>query len=274
MNVRTENTIKKGAETSYRQNIAVEVKIIKLNKSFGDNHVLKNLDLEVKSGETLVVIGKSGEGKSLLLRHIIGLEEPDSGRILINGTDVSNPEVRKKHSFAIVFQSSALFSSLTVSENISLYLREHRIFRDENSINNVVSNTLSIVGLEEKENIFPSELSGGMRKRVAIARALAMNPDLILFDEPTSELDPITARTIDDVMLNIRKQVEVTQIIVTHDVDLAFYIADRVVVLSEGRIVEIGTPEEIGSSINPLVMEFVVRSTKKSKEVGGYENRG
>jgi phospholipid/cholesterol/gamma-HCH transport system ATP-binding protein len=131
------------------------------------------------------------------------------------------------------------------------------------------------VGLEEKENAIPSELSGGMKKRVAIARALAMNPDLILFDEPTSELDPITAQTIDDVMLNLRKHVKVTQIIVTHDIDLALYIADRIAVLDEGRIVEIGTPEEIARSTNPLVREFIVRSAKENKkEVGRYENRG
>ncbi len=274
MSVRTEDRINKNAQPNYRRNNPVAVKIIKLNKSFGDNHVLKDLDLEVKSSETLVVIGKSGEGKSVLLRHIIGLEEPDSGRILINGVDVNNPEVRKKHRFAIVFQSSALFNSLTVADNISLYLREHRILRDEGAISKIVSHTLSIVGLDGKENILPSELSGGMKKRVAIARALAMNPDLILFDEPTSELDPITAQTIDEAMLNLRKHVEVTQIIVTHDVDLAFYIADRVAVLDEGRIVQIGTPEEISASTNPLVREFVFRSTKKSKEVSGYENRG
>jgi phospholipid/cholesterol/gamma-HCH transport system ATP-binding protein len=275
MSVKTEDIIKRDVEPSYRQNTPVEVKIIKLNKSFGSSCVLKDLNLEVKPGETLVVIGKSGQGKSVLLRHIIGLEKPDSGEILINGMDVNDPEVRNRYRFAIVFQSSALFNSLTVGENVSLYLREHRVFKNENAISRVVSNTLSIVGLKEKENVIPSELSGGMKKRVAIARALAMNPDLILFDEPTSELDPITAQTIDDVMLNLRKHVKVTQIIVTHDIDLALYIADRIAVLDEGRIVEIGTPEEIARSTNPLVREFIVRSAKENKkEVGRYENRG
>jgi phospholipid/cholesterol/gamma-HCH transport system ATP-binding protein len=274
MSIRTEDILKKEAVPSYRQNTPVEVKIIKLNKAFGSNRVLRDLDLEVEPGETLVVIGKSGTGKSVLLRHIIGLEKPDSGRILINGMDVNDPEIRKKYRFAMVFQSSALFNSLTVGENVSLYLREHRVFRDENAIRKIVLNTLSIVGLEEKENAIPSELSGGMKKRVAIARALAMNPDLILFDEPTSELDPITAQTIDDVMLNLRKHVEVTQIIVTHDIDLAFYVADRIAVLDEGRIVELGTPKEISRSKNPLVREFIIRSSAKRKEVDGYENRG
>ncbi|MER3446929.1 MAG: ABC transporter ATP-binding protein [Candidatus Dadabacteria bacterium] len=274
MNVRTEDIINRDAEPSYRRNTPVEVKIIKLNKSFGGNHVLKDLDLEVKPSETLVVIGKSGQGKSVLLRHIIGLEKPDSGKILINGMDVNDPEVRNKHRFAMVFQSSALFNSLTVGENVSLYLREHRVFKNESAISRIVSNTLSIVGLEGKENVMPSELSGGMKKRVAIARALAMNPDLILFDEPTSELDPITAQTIDDVMLNLRKHVEVTQIIVTHDIELALYIADRIAVLDEGRIVEIGTPKEIIRSTNRLVREFIIRSSKEEKEADGYENRG
>lgn len=274
MNLRTEDIINRDAEPRYRRNTPVEVKIIKLNKSFGGNHVLRDLDLEVKPSETLVVIGKSGQGKSVLLRHIIGLEKPDSGKILINGMDVNDPEVRNKYRFAMVFQSSALFNSLTVGENVSLYLREHRIFKNEDAISRIVSHTLSIVGLEGKENVMPSELSGGMKKRVAIARALAMNPDLILFDEPTSELDPITAQTIDDVMLNLRKHVEVTQIIVTHDIDLALYIADRIAVLDEGRIVEIGTPKEIAKSTNRLVREFIVRSSKEKKEADRHENRG
>jgi len=157
----------------------------------------------------------------------------------------------------MVFQSSALFNSLTVEENVALYLREHGIVKDEDAIKKIVRSVLSVVGLEGKEKVMPSELSGGMKKRVAIARALAMNPDLILFDEPTAELDPMMTRTIGDVIKNLRKHFEVTQVVVTHDVDLAFYIADRIAVLSDGKIVEVGTPEEIRKSENPVVKGFI-----------------
>ena len=258
-----------GILLQYRKSTPVDVKIINLNKSFGNNHVLRNVNLEVKPTETVVIIGKSGSGKSVLLRHIIGLEKPDSGRILIGGIDVNDEELRKKHRLAIVFQSSALFNSLSVQENVALYLREHRVFKDENKIKKVVSSALSLVGLEGKQNIMPSELSGGMQKRVAIARALVMNPDLILFDEPTAELDPMMTRTIGDVILNLREHVEITQIVVTHTIDLAFYIADRIAVLSEGQIVELGTPEEISRSKNPIVRDFI--TPQFEREEGGSE---
>jgi len=275
MDVRTEtkDIKKKNAGESilleYLKSTPVDVKIINLNKSFGNNHVLRNLNLEIKPAETVVILGKSGSGKSVLLRHIIGLEKPDSGRILIGGIDVNDEELRKKHTLAIVFQSSALFNSLSVEENVALYLREHRVFKDENKIKKVVSSALSLVGLEGKQNIMPSELSGGMQKRVAIARALVMNPDLILFDEPTAELDPMMTRTIGDVILNLREHVEITQIVVTHTIDLAFYIADRIAVLSEGEIVELGTPEEISRSKNPIVRDFITPQFERDE--GGSE---
>ncbi len=265
----TKERAKEAVWLRYKESKPVGVRIIKLNKSFGNNHVLRDLDLEIVPGETLVILGKSGSGKSVLLRHIVGLEKPDSGKILINGEDINNPKFRKKHRLGMVFQSSALFNSLSVKENVALYLREHGIVKDENEIRRIVESVLSIVGLEGKEGIMPSELSGGMKKRVAIARALAMNPEIILFDEPTAELDPMMTRTIGDVIRNLRKHVEVTQIVVTHDVDLAFYVADRIAVLSEGRIVEVGTPEEIRMSTNPVVRGFI--TSQFGGEEGGVE---
>ena len=263
MQVNTENKNpkeEKSPDTLFHHNLEskpVSVKVIKLNKSFGDNHVLRDLSLEIKPGETLVILGKSGSGKSVLLRHIIGLEKPDSGTILINGENINESNFKKKHRLAMVFQSSALFNSLSVRENVALYLKEHGVVKNEDEITKIVKGVLSIVGLDEKENIMPSQLSGGMKKRVAIARALAMSPELILFDEPTAELDPMMTRTIGDVILNLRKYVEVTQIVVTHDVDLAYYIADRIAVLSEGKIMETGTPEDIRNSTNPVVKGFI-----------------
>jgi phospholipid/cholesterol/gamma-HCH transport system ATP-binding protein len=241
----------------YLESTAVGVKIDKLEKSFGDNHVLKGIDLDIIPGETIVILGKSGAGKTILLRHIIGLEKPDSGNIYINGEDINSPDFSKKHRIAMVFQSSALFNSLSVKENIALYLREHKIFRDEEKIDRIVSDSLAILGLDGKETNMPNELSGGMKRRVAIARALVMNPEIILFDEPTSGLDPMMTRTIGDVILSLREHVEVTQIVVTHDIDLAFHIADRIALMSEGVIIEVGSPEDIEKSRNPMVQSFI-----------------
>lgn len=241
----------------YLESTAVGVEIAKLEKSFGHNHVLKEIDLHIRPGETIVILGKSGAGKTVLLRHIIGLEKPDSGHIYINGEDIENPDFRKKHRIAMVFQSSALFNSLSVKENIALYLRENKIFREEEKIDRIVSDSLSIVGLEGREKNMPNELSGGMKRRVAIARALVMNPELILFDEPTTGLDPMMTRTIGDLILSLREHVEVTQIVVTHDIDLAFHIADRIALISDGFIIEVGSPEEIERSTNPIVQSFI-----------------
>ncbi|HVY56195.1 MAG TPA: ATP-binding cassette domain-containing protein [Thermodesulfobacteriota bacterium] len=235
----------------------VGVRIESLRKSFGDNHVLKGIDLEISPGETVVILGKSGMGKSVLLRHIIGLERPDSGRIIIGGEDINDPDFSKNHVVSMVFQSSALFNSLTVGENVALYLKEHRIF-DDAKIRQIVSSALEIVGLEGKEEIMPSMLSGGMKRRVATARALVMNPDLILFDEPTSGLDPMMTRTIGDLIRDLKDKVEITQIVVTHDIELAFYVADRIAVISEGKIIEYGTPEDIKCCKDEVVKEFIM----------------
>ena len=228
-----------------------------LTRSFGEHSVLKGIDLDIDPREVVVILGKSGAGKSVLLRHIIGLESPDSGSIRVAGEDINDPEFNKNHVLSMVFQSSALFNSLTVGENVALYLREHKVFDDESRIQEIVSSALELVGLGGKEDVMPSVLSGGMKRRVATARALVMNPDIILFDEPTSGLDPMMTRTIGDLICDLKSQVEITQIVVTHDIELAFYVADKIAVLSQGQIVQVGSPQEIKHSNDPIVKEFI-----------------
>lgn len=237
----------------------VTVCIEKLNKSFGGNHVLKDVDLEVRAGETYSIIGPSGTGKSILLRHIIGLETADSGRILINEEPYG--KLPRSYRSSMVFQSSALFNSLTVGENIGLWLREHRIY-PEQRILEIISEKLAIVGLEGKEELRTSELSGGMKKRVAIARSLAMEPDLVLYDEPTAELDPVTTDELAETIVSLRSRTSTTTIIVTHDLNFALYLSDRIAMMHQGRIVEVGTPREIKNSENPFVKGFIRTTTK------------
>ncbi|MDD5286636.1 MAG: ABC transporter ATP-binding protein [Desulfuromonadaceae bacterium] len=241
------------------QRRGASVRIEKLNKSFGINHVLKDIDLDVSAGETFSIIGPSGTGKSILLRHVIGLEKPDSGRILINGEPLD--KAPRSYRSSMVFQSSALFNSLTVGENIGLWLREHRICPESRTVE-IISEKLAIVGLEGKEDLKTAELSGGMKKRVAIARSLAMDPDLVLFDEPTAELDPVTTDELAETIISLRGRVGNTTIIVTHDLNFALYLSDRIAMMHEGRIVAIGTPPEIKASDNPFVKSFIRTTTK------------
>jgi len=236
---------------------AVRVQVERLRKSFGRVEVLHGLDLTAERGEILCVIGPSGCGKSVLLRHIIGLETPDDGKVLIEGLDATSNEAKERYRMAMVFQSSALFNSMTVIENVALYLRENRVLKNEGQILMTVAKQLVLLGLTGSEHKLPSELSGGMKKRVAIARALVTNPNLILYDEPTAELDPLMAINIGGIIRDLKKQVDVTTIVVTHDRELAFGIADRVAMMREGVIVEIGTPEQVRASANPVVQEFI-----------------
>jgi phospholipid/cholesterol/gamma-HCH transport system ATP-binding protein len=242
----------------------VSIEIEKLNKSFGDHHVLKDIDLSINPGETFSIIGPSGTGKSLLLKHIVKLIEADSGRIIINGHDIEDPVARSGASdfrYSMVFQSSALFNSLTVGENVGLWLREKRICA-EVRIRRIIQEKLRLVGLEGKEELRTSELSGGMKKRVAIARSLAMNPDLILYDEPTAELDPVTSDELARVIMSLKDKVKLTTIIVSHDLNFALYLSDRVAMMHDGEIIALGTPEEIKKSQNPIVRNFIYTTTK------------
>jgi len=247
-------------------NSGVSLQVRGLRKSFGGQEVLKGIDLEVQPGEIFVIMGPSGSGKSVLLKHLIGLETPDAGEILINGESVESAEIAAKYRMALVFQSGALLNSLTVGENVGLYLTEHRLKPPE-EIDRIVVEKLQAVGLTDATDKMPNELSGGMKKRVAIARALVIEPQLILYDEPTSELDPLSAVVIGEEILELKKEIRVTSIVVTHDRELAFGVADRIAIINEGLIVTVGTPDEVKKFNDPLVQKFLradfKRETKK-----------
>ena len=240
----------------------VSLQVRGLRKSFDGQEVLKGLDFEVEPGEIFVIMGPSGSGKSVLLKQLIGLEPPDAGEILINGESIQSPEIASKYRLAMVFQSGALLNSLTVGENVGLYLSEHRLKPPE-EIARIVAEMLEAVGLKGTEDKMPSELSGGMKKRVAIARALVIEPQLILYDEPTSELDPLSAVVIGEEILQLQRRIHVTSLVVTHDRDLAFGVADRIAVINEGRILTIGTPDEVKRFDDPLVQSFLHADFKR-----------
>jgi phospholipid/cholesterol/gamma-HCH transport system ATP-binding protein len=251
------------APESNHRGVSVEVR--GLRKSFNDQEVLKGLDFRVEPGEIFVIMGPSGSGKSVLLKHVIGLEPPDAGEILIDNESIQEPDVMDKYRMAMVFQSGALLNSLTVGDNVGLYLSEHRLKPPE-EIGRIVSEKLQAVGLKGIENKMPSELSGGMKKRAAIARALVIDPQLILYDEPTSELDPISAVVIGEEILELKKQICVTSIVVTHDRDLAFGVADRIAIINEGRILTIGTPDEVKRFNDPLIQKFLHADFKRDSQ--------
>ena len=246
------------------QQHGVSVKVHGLRRSYHGQEVLKGLDFEVNPGEIFVIMGPSGSGKSVLLKHVIGLEHPDAGEILIDGKPIESSEVTDHYRLAMVFQSGALLNSLTVGENVGLYLAEHRLKTPE-EIARIVSEKLAVVGLKGQEDKVPSELSGGMKKRVAIARALVIEPQLILYDEPTSELDPMSAVVIGEEILNLKKQIQVTSIVVSHDRDLAFGVADRIAVINEGQIIACGKPDEVRNDPNPIVQKFLNADLKSQK---------
>ncbi|MEO7414495.1 MAG: ATP-binding cassette domain-containing protein [Opitutaceae bacterium] len=235
---------------------AVGVDIEDLSKRFGSLEVLKNISFKVAPGEIFVLMGPSGSGKSVLLKHIVGLEAPTSGRVLVDGKDATDEETREHVRMALVFQAGALFNSLSVYDNLALYPREHRV-ADEAGIREKVMRALQILSLENTAQKSPSELSGGMRKRVAIARALVMEPQLMLYDEPTSELDPVMGATISEIIATLREEYHVTTIVVSHDRDLALNIADRVGILMNGELVSLGTPAELRTPKDPRIADFL-----------------
>ena len=234
----------------------VNVEIENLHKSYRGQEVLRGIGFKVEPGEVFVIMGPSGSGKSVLLRHVIGLESPDTGEIRIQGEPVCCGQVMDKYRLAMVFQSGALLNSLSVGENVGLYLTEHDLHPPE-EIARIVADKLEVVGLKGTENKMPSELSGGMKKRVALARTLVMEPQLILYDEPTSELDPVSAVVIAEEIVKLNRRIGVTSLVVTHDRDLAFGVADRVAVMMAGEIVALGTPEHVRDSTQANVAQFL-----------------
>ena len=231
-----------------------------LFKSFGKNRVLQGLNLEVKRGEDMVVIGRSGSGKSVLIKCIIGLIKPDMGSIYINGEDIvpfkekNLNEMRKR--FGMLFQFGALFDSMPVWENVGFGLKQHTNLKDD-EIREIVSEKLKMVGLDGIDELMPSELSGGMKKRVSLARAIAMEPEILLYDEPTTGLDPIMADAINELIIQLREKLKVTSIAITHDMVSAYKIANRIAMLYQGKIIEVGTPDEIRNSKNDVVQQFI-----------------
>lgn len=236
------------------------ISLRKLNITFGTHTVLDNIDLDVYKGETLAVLGPSGTGKSTVLRSMIGLLEPNGGQIFIQGEDVSGLDEdgwnRLRMKMGMVFQYSALFDFLTVGENVAFGLRQHTDKSNE-EIQGIVTQMLDLVGLPGTQDLYPAELSGGMKKRVGLARAIAVNPEIVLYDEPTAGLDPIMSRNISRLIKKTQEQLHVTSVLVTHDMQSAFYAADRVAMLYEGHIVAIGTAEEMKNSTNPIVKAFI-----------------
>ena len=236
------------------------IKIVNLKKAFGAKKVLDGLDLEIDSGKITVIIGRSGEGKSVLLKHIIGLMKPDDGSINLDGQDITTiserefNEVRKR--FGMLFQGAALFDSMTVAQNVGFPLKEHTDLHDDDILK-VVSDKLRRVGLVGVEDMMPSDLSGGMKKRVGLARAIVMDPEIVLFDEPTTGLDPIMSDSIADLVLDTQRDLKTTYVLITHDIPFTYKIADKIAMLHEGRIIEQGSVEEMKANQNPIVRQFL-----------------
>lgn len=236
------------------------IQIVNLYKSFADKRVLQGINLTIEKGETMVVIGQSGSGKSVLIKHLIGILKPDSGEIFVDGvetTQLKEDELQKiTRKFGMLFQGAALFDSLTVSQNVSFGLDRYTDFSPEKK-RELVAESLAKVGLKGVENLMPHELSGGMKKRVGLARAIAYRPEIILYDEPSTGIDPIRADAINELINVMKKELEVTSVVITHDMVSSYKVADRIAMLYEGKIIEIGTPEEIKNSKNEIVQQFI-----------------
>lgn len=236
------------------------IKVTNMHKYFKDRHILKNINLDIAKGETLVIIGGSGSGKSTLLKLLIGLLKPEQGEIFIDGEEISKMDetqldkIRLK--MGMVFQYSALFDSMSVGDNVGFGLYEHSKL-SKKRIQEIIEEKLNMVELSGFADFMPNELSGGMKKRVSLARAIAFEPEILLYDEPSSGLDPVTSARIDDLIVQMQKVLGVTSVVVTHDMKSAFYIADKIAMIYQGEIIAMGTPEEIKNFPDDRVQEFI-----------------
>lgn len=238
----------------------VLISVRDLVKSFDTRLVLDGVSLDIYQGETFVIMGGSGCGKSTLLRHMIGAIQPDSGQVYFDSKDITtlteDEKEKIKRRFGMCFQSAALLDYMNVSDNVSLPLKEHTSL-DPKIIDVIVKMKLNLVGLQGFEHLMPSMLSGGMKKRVGLARAIAMDPEVVFYDEPTAGLDPIVCAVVDKLILDLSKKLLLTSIVVTHNMESVFRIADRVAMLHKGQVLEVGTPDQIKNSTNPIIQQFI-----------------
>ena len=246
------------------------IEVTNLYKNFGKNEVLCGMSFKIFKGETACIIGGSGGGKSTLLKCIIGALKPTKGKVHIAGNEITRikesslNQVRKR--FGVLFQSAALFNSMSVMDNIALPIRHHTDL-PENTIEILVKSKLELVELKNIEEMYPAQLSGGMKKRVGLARAIALDPEIIFFDEPNAGLDPIVATTVDNLIIDLTKKLKITSLIVTHDMHSAFRISDKIIMLHQGKIAKVGTPDEFKKSNDPIVLQFI---SGGNKDEAGY----
>ncbi|MCL4477723.1 MAG: ABC transporter ATP-binding protein [Deltaproteobacteria bacterium] len=248
----------------------MKIDIKSLKKSFGSHIVLDGIDLTIEDGKTTVIIGQTGCGKSVLIKHIIGLLKPDDGQILIDGVEFTNMKGKEFSNiiknFGVLFQNAALFDSMTTGENVAFPLIEHTKL-SKKEIDKKVEEKLAIVGLKGVEQLYPSELSGGMKKRVGLARAIALDPKMLIFDEPTTGLDPVMSDTIDNLIVDTQKHLGVTSIVISHDIQGTFKIAHRIAMLYKGKVVLYGSPDDFKNTENPIVRQFLERRAEGPLQV-------
>jgi phospholipid/cholesterol/gamma-HCH transport system ATP-binding protein len=241
------------------------IQITGVHKAFGTKQVLRGVDLDIDRGETMVIIGGSGSGKSVLIKHVIGLLDPDQGSILIDGDDLcalsAAQLARMRQRFGMLFQGAALFDSMPVWQNVGFALIQHTDL-PKKRVREVAQEKLELVGMPDVLDLMPAELSGGMRKRVGLARAIAMDPEILLYDEPTTGLDPIMADVINRLIRSLQAQLNVTSVVITHDMVSAYHVGDRLAMLYKGEIIETGSPDAMRTSENPVVHQFVTGSSE------------